>query len=46
MAKIKQIINGDDKLVQSCAIIELTSGDLVTISNALYMYFKDKTKGS
>ena len=43
MAKIKQIINGDDKFVQSGAIIELTSGDLVTISNALYCYFKDKT---
>ena len=41
MAKIKQIINGDDKLVTSGAIIEFTSGELVTLSNALYAYFKD-----
>ena len=41
MAKIKQIINGDDKLVQSGAVIEFTSGELVTLSNALYAYFKD-----
>lgn len=41
MAKIKQIINGDDKLVTSGAIIEFTSGELVTLSNALYTYFKD-----
>lgn len=40
MAKIKQIINGDDKLVTSGAIIELTSGELVTLSNALHLYFK------
>lgn len=41
MAKIKQIINGDDKLLQSGAIIEFTSGELVTLSNALYVYLKD-----
>ena len=41
MAKIKQIINGDDKLVTSGAVIEFTSGELVTLSNALYEYFKD-----
>ena len=41
MAKIKQIINGDDKLIRSGAIIEFTSGELVTLSNALYTYFKD-----
>ena len=41
MAKIKQIINGDDKLVTSGAVIEFTSGELVTLSNALYTYFKD-----
>ena len=41
MAKIKQIINGDDKLITSGAIIEFTSGELVTLSNALYTYFKD-----
>ena len=41
MAKIKQIINGDDKLVTSGAIIEFTSGELVTLSNALYAYFKN-----
>lgn len=41
MAKIKQIKNGDDKLVQSGAIIEFTSGELVTLSNALYSYLKD-----
>lgn len=41
MAKIKQIINGDDKLITSGAIIEFTSGELVTLSNALYAYFKD-----
>jgi len=41
MAKIKQIINGDDKFVQSGAIIEFKSGELVTLSNALYTYFKD-----
>lgn len=41
MAKIKQIINGDDKLVQSGAIIEFTSSELVTLSNALYAYLKD-----
>lgn len=41
MAKIKQIINGDDKLVTSGAVIEFTSGELVTLSNALYAYFKD-----
>lgn len=40
MAKIKQIINGDDKLVTSGAIIEFTSGELVTLSNALYTYFE------
>lgn len=41
MAKIKQIINGDDKLVRSGAIIEFASGELVTLSNALYEYFKE-----
>ena len=41
MAKIKQIINGDDKLVTSGAIIEFTSGELVTLSNALYTYFEE-----
>lgn len=41
MAKIKQIINGDNKIVQSGAIIEFTSGELVALSNALYAYFKD-----
>jgi hypothetical protein len=41
MAKIKQIINGDDKLIQSGAIIEFTSSELVTLSNALYGYLKD-----
>ena len=41
MAKIKQIINGDDKLIRSGAVIEFTSGELVTLSNALYAYFKD-----
>ena len=41
MAKIKQIINGDDKHVQSGAIIEFKSGELVTLSNALYQYFKE-----
>ena len=41
MAKIKQIINGDDKLIRSGAIIEFTSGELVTLSNALYTYLKD-----
>lgn len=41
MAKIKQIINGDDKLIRSGAIIEFTSGELVTLSNALYAYLKD-----
>lgn len=40
MAKIKQIINGDDKLVRSGAIIEFTSSELVTLSNALYAHFK------
>lgn len=40
MAKIKQIINGDDKLIRSGAIIEFSSEDLVTLSNALYLYFK------
>ena len=49
MAKIKQIINGDDKLIRSGAIIEFSSGELVTLSNALYEYFKgdnvnEKTK--
>ena len=42
MAKIKQIINGDDKPIQSGAIIEFKSGELVTLSNALYTYFKDR----
>ena len=41
MAEIKQIINGDEKFVTSGAIIEFTSGELVTLSNALYVYFKD-----
>jgi hypothetical protein len=41
MAKIKQIINGDDKLIRSGAIIEFSSGELVTLSNALYAYLKD-----
>ena len=41
MAKIKQIINGDDKFVTSGAVIEFTSGELVTLSNALYTYFKE-----
>jgi len=41
MAEIKQIINGDNKFIQSGAIIEFTSGELVTLSNALYTYFKD-----
>lgn len=40
MAKIKQIINGDDKLIQSGAIIEFTSSELVTLSNAIYEYLK------
>lgn len=40
MAKIKQIINGDDKFVTSGAVIEFTSGELVTLSNALYTYLK------
>lgn len=42
MANIKQIINGDDRLIQSGAIIQFTSGELVTLSNALYAYFKDR----
>ena len=41
MANIKQIINGNDKFIQSGAIIEFTSGELVTLSNALYRYFKE-----
>lgn len=41
MAKIKKIVNGDEKLIQSGAVIEFTSGELVTLSNALYAYFKD-----
>lgn len=41
MAKIKQIINGDDKFIQSGAIIEFTPGELVALSNALYAYFKE-----
>lgn len=41
MAKIKKIINGDDKLITSGAIIEFTSGELVTLSNALYTYLKE-----
>ena len=41
MANIKQIINGDDKLIRSGAIIEFTSGELVLLSNALYTYYKE-----
>ena len=41
MAEIKQIINGDDKTTRSGAVIEFTSSELVTLSNALYTYFKD-----
>lgn len=41
MAEIKQIVNGDDKHIRSGAIIEFTSSELVTLSNALYTYFKD-----
>ena len=41
MANIKQIINGDDKFIQSGSIIEFTSSELVTLSNALYTYLKD-----
>lgn len=41
MANIKQIINGDNKFIQSGAIIEFTSNELVTLSNALYEYLKE-----
>ena len=40
MAEIKQIVNGDDKHIRSGAIIELTSDELVVLSNALYSYLK------
>lgn len=41
MANIKKIVNSDNKLIQSGAVIEFTSSELVTLSNALYMYFKE-----
>lgn len=40
MAEIKQIVNGDEKLIQSGAVIKFTSSELVVLSNALYTYFK------
>lgn len=41
MAEIKKIVNSDNKLIQSGAVIEFTSGELVTLSNALYNALKD-----
>lgn len=42
MANIKQIINGDNKLIHSKATIEFTDSDLITLTNALFHYFKDR----
>lgn len=40
MAKIREIVNSDNKLVESGATIEFKSNELVILSNALYMYYK------
>ena len=40
MANIKQIVNGNGGFIQSGAIIEFTSDELVMLSNALCTYFK------